>query len=188
MKVIALSIALCLVGLPVRAQEKAPAPQAAKATVGPLLEFDRMALAHIQDLVLRSAEKMPEEGYAFRPVDSVRTYGQMLAHIADAQYLFGSLVLGEANPSPGIEAKMTTKPQILAALRDAFAYSARAAASLDGVSALQTVKLFGGDAPKASVITVNNIHTMEHYGNLVTYLRMKGLVPPSSEKPMPATK
>jgi hypothetical protein len=48
-------------------------------------------------------------------------------------------------------------------------------------SATQTVKLFGGDMPKPVVLTVNNMHTVEHYGNLITYLRLKNIVPPSSE-------
>lgn len=176
---------LTLLALPAAAQEKAPAPQAANPVVNPMLAFDREAFAHIKGLILKSAEKMPEEGYAFRPVETVRTYGQILAHVADAQYLFGSILLGVPNPAPRIEKTRTTKAEILAALKEAFAYSEKAINGLDETSATQTVKMFGGDTPKAGVVAVDNIHNMEHYGNLTTYLRMKGLVPPSSEQAPP---
>jgi hypothetical protein len=53
---------------------------------------------------------------------------------------------------------------------------------------VQTIKLFGNDAPRMSALIVNNMHNMEHYGNLVTYMRIKGIVPPSSEQPPPAKK
>jgi hypothetical protein len=51
---------------------------------------------------------------------------------------------------------------------------------------VQTVKLFGNDAPRLSALTVNNMHDLEHYGNLVTYMRLKNIVPPSSEQQVPA--
>jgi len=50
-------------------------------------------------------------------------------------------------------------------------------------TAVQMVKLFGSDAPRLSALTVNNMHNLEHYGNLATYMRIKGIVPPSSEQP-----
>ncbi|MEP6767547.1 MAG: DinB family protein [Acidobacteriota bacterium] len=135
----------------------------------------------LQSIVLRSAERMPEESYGFKPTDAVRSYGQILGHIADAQYGFCSIALGEKNPAPKIEQSKTSKADLTAALKDAFAYCDKAYSSMTDASGAQTVKMFGTDAPRLGVLMVNTTHTTEHYGNLVTYMRMKNIVPPTSE-------
>ena len=73
---------------------------------------------------------------------------------------------------------------LFAALKDAFAYCDKAYDGLTDASAAQIVKFFAGEAPRLSVLSVNNAHSAEHYGNIVTYLRLKNIVPPSSETPM----
>ena len=156
-----------------------------KTQDNPLSTFNRYAYAHVKDILLRSAEKMPEENYSFKPVDTVRSYGQIVGHVADAQYLFCSIALGETNPALKIEQTKTSKADLIAALKDAFAYCDKAYDGMTDASATQMVKLFGNDAPKLGVLTVNNMHNMEHYGNLVTYMRMKNIVPPSSEPKSP---
>jgi uncharacterized damage-inducible protein DinB len=124
---------------------------------------------------------MPEENYSFKPTDAVRNFGQIIGHVADAQYMFCSIALGDKNPAPKIEQTKTSKADLIAALKDAFAYCDKAYDGMTDASATQMVPLFGGDTPKLGVLTVNNVHTIEHYGNLVTYLRMKNIVPPTSE-------
>jgi len=156
-------------------------PAAAPSQDNPFSTFNKFAYAHEKDILLRSAEKMPEENYNFKPIDTVRSYGQIVGHVADAQYLFCSIALGEKNPAPKIEQTKTSKADLLAALKDAFAYCDKAYNGMTDASATQMVKLFDFDAPKLGVLTVNNMHNMEHYGNLVTYMRMKGVVPPTSE-------
>jgi len=148
----------------------------------PLSGFTKVVYGRVSDILLRSAEKMPEENYKFKPTDTVRSYGQILGHVADAQYLFCSRVLGENNPAPKIEETKTSKADLISALKAAFAYCDKAYDGMTDVSAIQTVKLFGGDTPKLGVLTVNTMHMMEHYGNLVTYMRMKNIVPPTSEQ------
>jgi uncharacterized damage-inducible protein DinB len=148
----------------------------------PLSAFNKHIYGHEKDYLLRSAEKMPEENYSFKPVDTVRSYGQIVGHVADAQYLFCSIALGDKNPAPKIEQTKTSKADLIAALKDAFAYCDKAYDGMTDASASQMVKFFGNDAPKLGVLTVNNMHNMEHYGNLSTYMRMKGIVPPSSEQ------
>jgi uncharacterized damage-inducible protein DinB len=164
------------------AQEKA-AEKPAVTTENPLSSWDRIAYARLKNILARSAEKMPEENYGFKPVDTVRSYGQIVGHLADAQYLFCSMALGEKSPGPDIEHTKTSKADLIAALNTAFAYCDKAYGSMTDASATQTIKLFGNDAPRMSALIVNNMHNMEHYGNLVTYMRMKGIVPPSSEQP-----
>ncbi len=136
----------------------------------------------VKNNILRSAEKMPEENYSFRPVPEVRSFGQLLGHIADAQYLFCSAVLGKPNPAPGIEKTKTSKADLIQALNDAFAYCDSAYAGLTDAALAETVKFFGREQAKATVLSFNTAHNNEHYGNIVTYLRMKGIVPPSSER------
>ena len=165
------------------AQDK-PAPEKpAVSPENPLTTWNKIAYTRVKGIVVRSADKMPEENYSFKPVDTVRSYGQIVGHLADAQYLFCSLALGEKNPGLDIEHTKTSKADLVAALNTAFAYCDKAYDSMTDASAAQTIKLFGNDAPRMSALIVNNMHNMEHYGNLVTYMRMKGIVPPSSEQP-----
>jgi uncharacterized damage-inducible protein DinB len=132
--------------------------------------------------IVKAADKMPEENYAFKATPDVRSYGQILGHIADAQYGFCSAVLGETNPAPGIEKSKTSKADLVKALNDAFAYCDKAYNGMTDAHATDIVKFFGREQAKLSVLAFNNAHDFEHYGNLVTYLRLKGLVPPSSEQ------
>jgi uncharacterized damage-inducible protein DinB len=161
------------------AQEKPAAP----AQENPLSTWNKMAYGRVKDILLRSAQKMPEENYSFKPTDTVRSYGQIIGHVADAQYLFCSIALGEKNPALDIEHTKTSKADLIAALNTAFAYCDKAYDGMTDASAVQMVKLFGNDAPRLGALTVNNMHNLEHYGNLATYMRLKNLVPPSSEQP-----
>ena len=158
-------------------------PAAALAQDNPLSTFNKGAYARVKDILLRSAEKMPEENYKFKPTEAVRSYGQIVGHVADAQFSFCSIALGEKNPAPNIEKTKTSKADLIAALKESFAYCDRAYDGMTDASGAQMVKLFGSDAPKFGALEVNNMHDLEHYGNLVTYMRLKNIVPPSSEAP-----
>jgi uncharacterized damage-inducible protein DinB len=159
----------------------------ALAQDNPLSAFNKRAYGQVKAWLLASAEKMPEENYNFQPTDAVRSFGQVVGHVADAQYLFCSVALGEKNPAPKIEQTKTSKADLIAALKDAFAYCDKAYDGMTDASGVQLVKFFGGDTPKLSVLTVNLAHSAEHYGNIVTYMRLKNIVPPSSE-PAPQPK
>ena len=153
----------------------------AVAQDNPLSAFNKRAYGQVKVWLLGSAEKMPEENYTFKPTDAVRSFGQVVGHVADAQYLFCSAALGEKNPALKIEQTKTSKADLIAALKDAFAYCDKAYDGMTDATATQMVKFFGGDTPKLSVLTVNLAHSAEHYGNIVVYLRLKNIVPPSSE-------
>jgi len=180
-------VLLCVVAsaTAVWGQEK---PSAAPSTsANPLSSFNKDTYSRIKAIILQSAEKMPEENFSFKPTEAVRSYGQILGHIADAQYVFCSSVLEEKNPSPKVEQTKKTKPELIAALKEAFAYCDKAYDGMTDASAPQPVKFFGGDDPKLGILSMNNAHTAEHYGNLITYMRLKNIVPPTSE-PKPAPK
>jgi hypothetical protein len=132
----------------------------------------------------KSADVMPEAKYGFKPVDSVRTFGAILAHVAGASYEFCAAARGEKTPHTEgeFEKSAKTKADIVKALDGAVAYCDGAIKMLDDAKLGQIVDgAFGGQkVPRASMLIGNTGHVMEHYGNLVTYLRINGLVPPSS--------
>jgi uncharacterized damage-inducible protein DinB len=155
----------------------------AAAEDNPLSSHNKGVYHGLKAILLGSAEKVPEENYNFKPTEVVRTFGQIVGHVADAQYIFCSIVLGEKNPAPKIEQTKTSKADLIAGLKDAFAYCDKAYDGMTDASAAQMVmvKVFGKEMPKLGVLDTNNIHTTEHYGNLVVYMRMKNIVPPTSD-------
>jgi uncharacterized damage-inducible protein DinB len=177
------TLLLCLLALPAFSQEK-------QSSDNPFSTINQRGYERTKGILLRSAEKMPEENYDFKPVDTVRTYGQIIGHLADAQYLFCSTASGEKNPDPKIEKTKTSKADLVAALKGGFAYCDKVYDSMTDAASTQMVKFFGNDVPKFAVLSINMGHNMEHYGNLVTYMRIKGIVPPTSEQQgaMPAQK
>jgi len=131
--------------------------------------------------ISKSAEKVPEENYSFKPTPEVRSFGQLIGHVADAQYLFCSAVKGDKPTPMGIEKSKTSKADLIAALKEAVGYCTAVYDEMNDKAAAETVKFFGRDQTKLGVLSFNSIHNYEHYGNLVTYMRLKGIVPPSSE-------
>jgi uncharacterized damage-inducible protein DinB len=138
----------------------------------------------VKQNVQRSATAMPEAKFGFKPVDSVRTFGQILAHVAGANYIFCSAARGEKSPfaEDAFEKTATTSAAIVKALEDSFKYCDAAYAALDDRKAAETIDgAFGsGKTARAAALMGNTGHVQEHYGNLVTYMRINGVVPPSS--------
>jgi uncharacterized damage-inducible protein DinB len=153
----------------------------ASAQTSPLSAHTKFTYGVMKKMLVRSAELMPEEHYGFKPTDVVRSFGQIVGHVADAQYYHCSAVLGEKNPSLKIEQTKSTKADLIAALKEALAYCDRAYDGMTDATATQVVKLTGYEMPKLGVLTINEIHAGLHYGNFVTYLRLKNIVPPTSE-------
>jgi uncharacterized damage-inducible protein DinB len=187
---IALSLILMLLSTVALAQSdgQKSSDQAKPPDNNPLSSFNKLVYGQLKSILLRSAEKMSEENYSFKPTDSVRSFGQIIGHLADAQYQFCSAALGEKNPTPKIEETKTSKADLIAALKASFTYCDKAYDGMTDTSAMQLIKLFGGERPRVTALTVNSMHDYEHYGNLVTYMRLKNIVPPTSEQrpPQPA--
>ena len=137
----------------------------------------------ISGLILRSADKIPEDLWSYQPTPEVRTVGQLFAHIADASNHICALAM-DAKPAPGsVEKTAKTKEEIMVALRKEFAGCEADYAKLTPESAVQTIDLDGQKRTRIAEMDYEVAHTWEHYGNLVTYMRLKGIVPPSSETP-----
>lgn len=151
------------------------------AAQNPVSDGERFLYNLVKNNIVRSAEKVGDDVYSFKPTPEVKTFAQMLGHVADSNYMFCSAVLGEKSPSPAVEKTMSTKAQIVPALKAAFAYCDKAYEGMTDAESVKMITFFRREMAKATVLGFNSFHTMEHYGNLVTYMRIKGIVPPSSE-------
>jgi len=134
----------------------------------------------IKNNLTRMAEKMPEENYAFQPTPDIRTFGQLIAHVADSQARTCSTVNGD--PKSVDAAKKTSKADLVAALKESFAICDTAYDALSDATASQTVTMGRNQASKLGALARNASHSNEEYGYMAVYLRLKGIVPPSSEK------
>jgi hypothetical protein len=163
-----------------------PAGAQSAAGANPVASGIRAAWDSAKRNLTRSAELMPETNYSFRPVETVRTFGEILAHVAGANYVFCSAAKGEPSPfaEAAFEKTATTRAQIIKVLGESIAYCDAAYAALDDRRAGESVDLpFGmGKGARALPLMQNTGHVQEHYGNLVTYFRIKGIVPPSSQQ------
>jgi uncharacterized damage-inducible protein DinB len=168
-------VALAAAPIVVLAQEAPSAP------ANPITASEKGFYSLVSGEVVAAAEKMPEENYSFKPTPDVRSFGQLVGHVADAQYMFCAMAAGEPNPMKAIEKTKTSKADLVAALKDAVAYCKSAYSGMTDAQAGQLVKFMNFNVAKATLISINTAHTDEHYGNMVTYLRLKGIVPPSSE-------
>jgi uncharacterized damage-inducible protein DinB len=132
--------------------------------------------------VTQAAEDMPEAKYSYKPTPDVRSFGQLVAHVAGSQYMICAAAIGDsARAEDDIEKSKTSKADLVAAMRASNEYCARAYRQTDNASA-HTVKLFGQERTRLNVLMLNATHDAEHYGNIVTYLRLNGMVPPSSKR------
>ena len=183
--------AMAVIPIALLAQEKPPAP--ATPPANPITASEKGLYGFVSDAVVRAAQKMPEENYSFRPTPEVRSFGQLVGHVADANFSFCSQAAGEPNPSSGIEKTRTTKADLVAALKDAVAFCNKTFAGMTDARGSEMVKFGPFNLARLSLLSLNTAHTDEHYGNMVTYLRIKGIVPPTSENqpappPKPASK
>jgi uncharacterized damage-inducible protein DinB len=171
MKLIAIAL-LCAAGVSAQSMQT--------SSKSPLISTSQFIYSIAKGDVLKSADKIPDALWSFRPTPDIRTVGELFAHIADGQYEFCSAADGK-QVDKGIEKSAKTKADIVAAVKDAFAYCDGVYAKMTDASAVEMMAIFGMKATRIGLMDFNTAHTMEHYGNLVTYMRLKGIVPPSSE-------
>lgn len=138
----------------------------------------------IKTNIVKAAEKMPEESYSFKATPDVRSFGQLIGHITDAHYGFctGAMDASKVKKGPGAEKGLTSKADLVAALKASVAYCDQAYDSVTDATLASKGKLFGrAERTYNTILAFNIAHDNEHYGNIVTYMRLKSLVPPSSE-------
>ncbi|MGB7761790.1 MAG: DinB family protein [Bryobacteraceae bacterium] len=166
-------VTILFLTLPLAAQTQPAAP------ANPLTADAREAWGFVKSIVLRAAEKMPEENYPFKPVPEVRSFGQLVAHITYAQDEMCTQVKGVATPKPPSD--KATKAELIAALKESDALCDATFEGLTDAQAAEQVKLYGQNRTRLTGLFMLSFHGYEHYGNMVTYMRLKGLVPPTSE-------
>ncbi len=189
--VVVLALAACCV-TGAKAQMGQAAP---KVPAGTMIEPGKSleALLNIYEEEVTSAVKaMPADKFGFAPspaifkpdqgvnYEGVRTFGAMVAHIAQANYYFFS-TLGGAKPDVDMKAvgNLTSKDDTVKALAGSIAYAHKQLATLTAANAFASVK---DDQTKTSMAAFGIAHMCDHYGQLVEYLRMNGIVPPASQK------
>ena len=172
MKLILLSISTVLI-----ATAQAPADYSSATA------YARTFQATLHRNIEKSADKLPAEAFGFRPSHDVRTAGELFGHIANAEYNYCAIVAGEPNPNKiSIEKEKKTKAELIESLKAAFAYCEKAYAGVNDDKIGKKVKVGQTERNLLGLMWYNNSHANEQYGNLVTYLRVRGIVPPSSER------
>ena len=181
MRLLTLAVAACAL---TAGSASAQAP--ATADPGNLTRFGRAIKARYDTIkrdIVDAAEAMPEGEYGFRAAPPVRSFAEIVGHVADSQTFFCGVAAG-GNPEYGdqIEKSAAPKAALVRALKDSFAACDAVYDSLDAVNELATVPAGKGDALRAMMLLDNISHDNEHYGNIATYMRLKGHVPPSTAR------
>jgi hypothetical protein len=153
------------------------APLAAQSN--PFSADAKQSYTGIKNTLLKAADKMPEQFYSFRTTDKVRTYAEIMTHIADTQMLLCGIAKGEQKA--GTAASKTSKADVAAALKASFDYCDAVYNAMTDADAAMKVTMFGRQLTKLGVLNFNTAHDNEMYGTAVAYLRLKDIVPPSSE-------
>ena len=131
--------------------------------------------SNMQDKIMRAADTMPESKYSYRPTKDVRSFGEIVTHIADISYFLCSSIKGEANPAT--PTAKTSKTEIIAYLKGSFQYCDGVDPKFTDVHLNDPADFFGLKTNKMFLLTQAGNHDALHYGNLVTYLRLNGLEP-----------
>jgi hypothetical protein len=153
--------------------------QAQPPSANPVSTEAKNAYTSVKNNLLKMADKMSEENYAFKPTPEVRDFGATIAHIADSQMRTCSSVNGEAKQLGAASKK--TKADLVAALQASFAECDKAFDALTDATAMQMIAAGRSQRSRLGVLVGNTTHDNEEYGYLAVYLRLKGVVPPSSE-------
>lgn len=133
----------------------------------------------VKNNLLKTAEKVPDEDYSFKPTPEVRSFGEVMGHVVAAQGHTCAAILGEQG---GSHPKASTKAEIVSALKDSFAECDKVYGSLTDANATETVNTGRGQRTRLGALIGNMTHDVEQYSILTVYMRLKGIVPPSSER------
>ncbi|MDE3194859.1 MAG: DinB family protein [Acidobacteriota bacterium] len=139
----------------------------------------KRAYMGIKNNFIKAAEKMPEENYSFKPVDAEETFGGRVAHIADSQLGTCTGMTGERKR--GAAREKTAKADLVAAIKESFDACDKAFDALTDANALEPVAAGRGQQPRIAALYGLIVHANEVYGSMGVYMRLKGVVPPSSE-------
>lgn len=146
-------------------------------------EFARRAWREVHGYLVQAATAAPDSLFAFKPTAEVRSFGETLDHVAASERGYCQMALGERPSGSGAGTGARTKAEVIAALEASKALCERAYGQ--GELEAGGPAFGGGRASRLHVLLENAMHDQEHYGNIVTYLRLRGMVPPSSQRGAP---
>jgi len=187
---------LSLGSLTAAAQMGTPATGPEIGTIAtPAVAFDSQ-LSVIEGEMMSAVKAMPADKFDFAPSQAifvpgqktefatVRTFAQQATHVAEANYFFYNIVSGlEPDRDPRAILKLTKKDDVVAALAASFAFAHKAIATLTPANAFEVIKSpEPGFQTRATLASFGIAHAFDHYGQMVEYLRMNGIVPPASAK------
>jgi uncharacterized damage-inducible protein DinB len=178
-KAIAGALLLALAASPALAQSMASSASVPDA--GPLAASLTMSYGMVKGFITKAADQVPEKLFAFKATSEVRSLGQLFAHVADSNYMICGMAAGEKPPAGDIEKTKTAKADLVKALADSFAYCDAIYGGVTDADNSTMRKFFNGDQSKVAILAFNTAHDFEHYGNIVTYMRLNKMVPPSSQ-------
>jgi uncharacterized damage-inducible protein DinB len=141
--------------------------------------------ATIRRNLAEAAERMPADQYAFKPTPEVRSFGQMIGHLVNGNFYFCSQAKGDASPAATNHEQLTDKAALVKVLNESLAYCDGVYAGMTDTTFNEVVTLAGPNgtpASRGSILVFNTTHNNEHYGNIIVYMRLKGLVPPSTAR------
>jgi uncharacterized damage-inducible protein DinB len=167
--VVALNLTLASLA---NAQQGMPNPIMASNPLTTTLSIFR---SNMQDKIMKSADAMPESRYSYRPTKDVRSFAEILTHVADISYTLCSNVKGKANPATATAKR--SKPEIMAYLKGSFDYCDGVYSGFTDAHLNAPADFFGARTNKMFILTQVGNHDALHYGNLVTYLRLNGVAP-----------
>jgi uncharacterized damage-inducible protein DinB len=175
--IIRFALPIGVVSVSVLASNAQISPDFPKPPTGPnpLTETISIFRSNMQDKIMKAAEAMPDSKYSYRPTKDVRSFAELLAHVADISYYLCSNVKGETGPAAGNATDPKTK--IVARLKSSFEYCDGAYSGFTDAHLNSPADFWGYKTNKMFILTQLPNHDALHYGNLVTYLRLNGLVP-----------
>ena len=137
-----------------------------------------VAIAYYEQIIVTAAVQIPEEYYTFRPTTEVRSLGELLAHIAQSNFAMVAIAKGESDSVWDIT---PTKLEVIKALKKSFEHLLEARENMTKAEKKKLVQFMGAMQPAGGVLDSSVLHSLIHYGNVIVYMRLKGLVPPSWE-------
>jgi hypothetical protein len=155
-------------------------PAAAPQNANPMSAELKQSYATIKNNLTKIAEKMPEESYSFKATADIRSFGELVGHVADAQARNCSAVNGE--PKALNASSKTSKADLVAALNESFGICDKAFDSLTDAKASEMVSMGQRQRSRLGMLAGMLTHSNEEYGYMSVYLRLKSIVPPSSER------
>ena len=156
--------------------------QTQQAAANPMATSLQRSFASVSDYLVRSADAFPDDKYDYKPTADVRTFAQEVAHVIDAHFAYCSRARNEASPQQGrVEGTLSDKTSLVAKLRESVTYCKAAYDGVTDAALPEQFQVGNARGTRFAALMSNVTHDNEHYGKIVTYFRMNGMVPPSSQ-------